>query len=154
MTQPTLFTAIDRYTDPLCDDDRRRLFKQWLSINAEYVAMMVGWAEDIAESGESVSVQRLFERARWERGLDIQPIIYIDIDGKMHRYGYKLNHNDRALFGRWLQATHPGMRVNLRKSRFDATDDERDLTHQELIDGFADWLKGIDIDRQIFGGGK
>lgn len=154
MTQPTLFSSLHRYTEPLCDDDRRRLFKQWLSVNAEYVATMVGWAEDIAASGESVSIQRLFERARWEQGIDIQPIIYIDIDGKMHRYGHKLNHNDRALFGRWLQATHPGMRVNLRKSRFDATDDERDLTHQELIDGFADWLKGIDIDRQIFGGEK
>lgn len=150
MTQPTLFSALDRYTEPLCDDDRRRLFKQWLSINAEYVAMMVGWAEDIAESGESVSVQRLFERARWERGLDIQPIIYIDIDGKMHRYGHKLNHNDRALFGRWLQATHPGMRVNLRKSRFDGDP----MTPQEVVDGFTDWLKGIDIDRQIFGGEK
>lgn len=152
MTQPTLFSSLHRYTEPLCDDDRRRLFKQWLSVNAEYVGTMVGWAEDIAASGESVSIQRLFERARWEQGIDIQPITYTDIDGKVH--GYKLNHNDRALFGRWLQATHPGMRVNLRKSRFDATDDERDLTHQELIDGFADWLKGIDIDRQIFGGGK
>ena len=113
MTQPTLFSSLHRYTEPLCDDDRRRLFKQWLSINAEYVAMMVGWAEDIAESGE---------------------------------FGGRGRHP--------AEATHPGMRVNLRKSRFDATDDERDLTHQELIDGFADWLKGIDIDRQIFGGEK
>lgn len=118
MTQPTLFSALDRYTEPLCDEDRRRLFKQWLSVNAEYVRTMVGWAEDIAASGESVSIQRLFERARWEQGIDIQPVVYTDIDGRVHRY--KVNHNDRALFGRWLQRERPGMRVTMRKSRYDS----------------------------------
>lgn len=118
MTQPTLFSALDRYTDPLCDEDRRRLFDQWRTVNAEAVCIMVGWAEDIAAAGEPVAVQRLFERARWEKGIDIQPVVYTDIDGRVHRY--KVNHNDRALFGRWLQRERPGMRVTMRKSRYDA----------------------------------
>lgn len=118
MTQPTLFSSLDRYTDPLCDEDRRRLFEQWRAVNADAVRTMVGWAEDIADMGEPVAVQRLFERARWEPGMSIQPVVYTDIDGKVHRY--KINHNDRALFGRWLQAERPGLRVTMRKSRYDS----------------------------------
>lgn len=118
MEQPTLFSMLDRYGDPLADDERRRLFALWRSVNADAVATMVGWAEDIAASGEPVAVQRLFERARWEKGMAIRPVIYTDVNGRERRY--KVNHNDRALFGRWLQQERPGMRVTMRKSRFDA----------------------------------
>lgn len=148
--QPTLFSALDRYTEPLSTDDQRRLFALWASVNREYVETMVGWAEEIAESGGSVSVQRLIERARWDPNMAMQPITYTDIDGNVHRY--KINHNDRALFGRWLKATHPGMRVNLRKSKFD--DVVGVQSHQQFIDNFADWLNSISIERQIFGGEK
>lgn len=117
MEQPTLFSILDRYSEPLADDDRRRLFEQWRTVNAGAVETMVAWADGIAAAGEPVAVQRLFERARWEPGLEIAPVVYTDVTGKVHRY--RVNHNDRALFGRWLQAERPGMRVTMRKSRYD-----------------------------------
>ena len=115
--QPTLWSVLDRYEEPLDDDGRRRLFAQWLAVNRGAVETMVGWARDIAASGEPVAVQRLFERARWEQGMAIVPVTYTDTGGRLHRY--RINHNDRALFGRWLQERHPEMRVTMRRSRFD-----------------------------------
>lgn len=102
---------------PLAAEDRRELFARWVEANAEAVAEMEGWALEIAASGEPVAAQRLIERERWEGAARIVPVAYTDADGKTRRF--RLNHNDRALLGRYLKARHPEMRVTMRRSMFD-----------------------------------
>lgn len=105
------------YSVPLETEERRHLFSLWIEANPDAVAEMEDWALGISGKGEPVAVQRLFERERWDGEAAIVPVPYTDRNGRPHRYS--LNHNDRALFGRWLQAKHPDMRVRTRKSRFD-----------------------------------
>ncbi len=115
----TLWSVMARervYSQPLEVEERRHLFGEWLDANPDAVSMMEGWALEIMESGEPVAVQRLFERMRWE-GARVEAVPYTDFNGKRHEY--RLNHNDRALFGRWLQSRHPEMRVTQRRSMFD-----------------------------------
>lgn len=116
----TLWSVIAQervYPYPLRVQDRERLFAEWMDANPEAVAEMEALALEIGDRGEPVSVQRLFEVERWEGKAVQVGIPYIDMQGKRRRY--KVNHNDRSLFGRWLQSKHPEINVRLRRSMFD-----------------------------------
>lgn len=115
MLQPSLF---DRYGDVLDDSERGRLFAQWMNSNDDAVREMVGWAYDIQRRGMPVSVQYLFEKERYEGTAQLHPVPFTTFGGE--RREYSINHNDRALFGRWLKEHHPTLRVMTRKSRWDA----------------------------------
>lgn len=140
------------YPVELSIEDQKHLFQLWLERNPGAVKEMEDWALMLDMMGQHVSVQYLFEKHRYEGHTVMHPVPFHVEGGEIREYG--INHNDRALFGRWLKRRHPSMHVSLRKSKFDEkpdSDDEREQVHQQLIDGFADWLQGISIDRQIFG---
>lgn len=115
----TLWSVIRQETYPkeLRAQDRERLFGEWLDANPEAVAEMEGWAMRLYAMGKPVSVQYLFEKERYEGTVRLNPVPFV-VEGGETR-SYSINHNDRALFGRWLQRRHPGMRVRTRRSRFD-----------------------------------
>ncbi|MBP3885949.1 MAG: hypothetical protein J6D54_13570 [Olsenella sp.] len=115
MLQPSLF---GRYPDVLGDEDRERLFEMWMCANPEAVGEMVEWAYAIDRKGMPVSVQYLFEKERYEGTARLVPVPFTTESGERREYG--INHNDRALFGRWLKEKHPALRVTTRKSRWDA----------------------------------
>lgn len=105
------------YPVELRAEDRRRLFESWLRLNPDAVNEMEQWALSIAMMGKPVSVQYLFEKERYEGSADVYSVPFVIEGGETRRYS--INHNDRALFGRWLQRRHPEMRVQTRRSRFD-----------------------------------
>ena len=115
----TLWSVIRQETYPkeLRAQDRERLFAEWLDLNPGAVAEMEGWALSLDAMGKPVSVQYLFEKERYEGSADVYSVPFVIEGGETRRYS--INHNDRALFGRWLQRRHPEMRVQTRKSRFD-----------------------------------
>lgn len=115
MVQPSLF---DRYPDELGDGDRERLFELWMATNPDAVDEMVCWAYDINAKGMPVSVQYLFEKERYEGTARLNPVPFTTFCGE--RREYSINHNDRALFGRWLKSQHPTLRVITRRSKWDA----------------------------------
>lgn len=108
------------YSAPLEIAERMELFDRWVEANPDAVSEMEAWAVEIGSSGQPVSVQRLFERKRWD-GSPIVAVPYTDCNGRAHRYS--INHNDRSLFGRWLQKRHPELRVSVRRSMFDGGSD-------------------------------
>ena len=115
MLQPSLF---DRYPDVLGDGDRERLFEMWMQSNPDAVGEMVAWAYAIDGKGMPVSVQYLFEKERYEGTARLNPVPFTTWGGESREYS--INHNDRALFGRWIKEHHPKLRVMTRKSRWDA----------------------------------
>lgn len=105
------------YPSELRAEDREHLFGRWLAKNPEAVAEMEGWALRLASADRPISVQYLFEKERYEGTAELHPVEYPTWAGD--RRSYSINHNDRALFGRWLKKRHPELRVATRKSIFD-----------------------------------
>lgn len=119
MTQPTLWDAygIQHYPLPLKVEDRRRLFEQWLELNPLLVEQMEGWALSMAARHNYVSVDFIFNMARFFGDYKPVSVPFEDDSGKPH--DYKLNNNDRALFGRYLLRKYPSMPIGQRRSMFD-----------------------------------
>lgn len=119
MTQPTLWDAVSirHYPLPLKVEDRRRLFAEWMALNREAVERMESWALWLSATGGYVCVDHLFNKLRFETTIDVKGVPFEDDQGKPHKY--RVNNNDRALFGRWLLGRHPGMPVHVRRSMFD-----------------------------------
>lgn len=115
MLQPSLF---DVFPDELRDEDRRALFARWMDANPDAVGEMVAWAYELDERRGTVAVQYLFEKERYEGAARLVPVPFTTESGERREYG--INHNDRALFGRWLKEKHPALRVTTRRSRWDA----------------------------------
>ena len=105
------------YDYPLTVEARRELFGMWMEANGDAVDEIERLAVRLDSAGRHVPVQYLIERQRMEGTAILHPIAYRDGTGKLRRYG--INHNDRALLGRWLKGRHPGMRVTMRRSMFD-----------------------------------
>lgn len=119
MTQPTLWDAygIPHYPLPLKIEDRRHLFDEWMRRNPLLVEQMEGWALMLDARHGYVSVDYIFNKARFEGDYAPVSVPFEDDAGKLH--DYRLNNNDRALFGRYLLEKYPRMSVASRKSMFD-----------------------------------
>ena len=119
MTQPTLWDAkgIRHYPLPLKVEHRRSLFADWMELNREAVNYMESCALSLSATADYVCVDHLFNKLRFETSIDVKGVPFEDDQGKPHKY--RVNNNDRALFGRWLLGRHPGMPVHVRRSMFD-----------------------------------
>ena len=119
MVQPTLWDAwsIRHYPLPLKIEDRRILFEEWMRRNQLLVEQMEGWALMLDARHGYVSVDYIFNKARFEGDYMPVAVPFEDDSGKPHEY--RLNNNDRALFGRWLLGKYPHMSVKARRSMFD-----------------------------------
>lgn len=119
MREPTLWDAygVPHYPLPLKVEDRRRLFEEWMRLNPMLVEQMESWALMLDMRNGYVSVDHIFNKARFESDIAAVGVPFEDDSGKPHEY--KLNNNDRSLFGRWLVERHPQLSVKLRRSMFD-----------------------------------
>ena len=115
----TLWDAygIPHYPLPLKVEDRRRLFEEWMRLNPMLVEQMERWALMLDMRNGYVSVDHIFNKARFESDIMAVGVPFEDDSGKPHEY--KLNNNDLSLFGRWLVEKHPQLSVKLRRSMFD-----------------------------------
>lgn len=119
MTQPTLWDAVSirHYPLPLKVEHRRSLFADWMELNREAVNYMESCAISLSATADYVCVDHLFNKLRFETSIDVEGVPFDDDQGKKH--WYRVNNNDRALFGRWLLGRHPGMPIRTRRSMFD-----------------------------------
>ena len=106
---------------PLCADDRRRLFADWVSANADAVREMEGWATYLQMMGRRISARYLIEKERHEGTCKLTPIPYVDGNGQ--RREYAINNSDGSLLARWLLARHPTMNIETRRSLFDGAEE-------------------------------
>jgi|GEM_PF-664732 len=105
------------YPLPLRAQDRETLFAEWVSRNGEAVRWMESRAVALEGRGMRVSAKYLFEAVRYETGIRLASVPFLDGRGVEHAYG--ANNSDTALFARWLLGRHPGMRIERRGSSVD-----------------------------------
>lgn len=101
------------YDNPLTQDDRLDLFRQWRELNPQLWYAMERHAMWLYEKGHRrISTKYLIEWARYELSIKAKGVPFTDRYGKEHVYG--INNNDTALMGRLLLELHPELPIETR----------------------------------------
>lgn len=118
-TQPveSVITAEKRYKRPLEPEAVRELWNVWKSINRRAMSYMEQQAEEIDWQGKKVSAKYLVEKLRYESGISLKAVKFLDSEGREHEYG--ISNTLTHFIGAWLKSRNPKLNIEVKRSRFD-----------------------------------
>lgn len=106
-----------RYEYPLSPESVIDLWQEWKNKNPLAMHWFYTQARGFYYRGARVSSKYLIEKLRYESGLRIESVPFIDNYGVLHTFG--ISNTLTPFIGRWLKGRIPELDIQLNKSRFD-----------------------------------
>jgi hypothetical protein len=113
----SVMNAEKRYRYPLDPGAVRELWMMWKQRNPEAMEYIEHQARSVSWTSGRVSAKYLVEKLRYESGIKLNAVPFVDEDGNERRYG--ISNTLTHFIGVWLKERHPELKIEVKKSRFD-----------------------------------
>ena len=113
----SVMSAEKHYRYPLEPNAIRELWMMWKQRNPEAMHYIEQQAIAINWTSYRVSAKYIVEKLRYESGIKLNAVPFVDEDGNERTYG--INNTITHFIGVWLKERHPDMQIEVKRSRFD-----------------------------------